>query len=194
MGKILKRLMLLLVVILLLLGGALWWLVSYVAPDEQLDLSYAPIDVKGKALDMVKNLKPELVLTETDLDHLIKQNLKNDYGIGDANSSAIMLREDVRLDGARFELEENRLVAHLNVTYKERLPAALEAVYALEWQPPNIVLRPQSLFLKKSRLPLSMLDTIIIPLDLPAYDVVTIGDVQFEQERIRIGFKLQFSL
>ncbi|MGO4547688.1 hypothetical protein AB4Z29_23135 [Paenibacillus sp. 2TAB23] len=194
MGKIVKRLLLLLIVMLLLLGGALWWLISYIAPDEQLDLSYAPIDVKGKALDMVKNLKPELVLTETDIDHLIKQNLKSEYGNGEAGSSAIMLRKDVRLDGARFELEKNRLVAHLNVTYKERLPAALEAVYALEWQSPNIVLRPHALSLKKSSLPLTMLDTIIIPLDLPAHDVVTVRDVQFENDRIRIGFKLQFSL
>ncbi|CAM4511730.1 hypothetical protein FHS16_003437 [Paenibacillus endophyticus] len=193
MGKRLKRL-LLLVVILLLLGGALWWVVSYIAPDEQLDLSYAPIDVQGKALDMVKQLKPELVLSETDIDHLIKQNLKSEYGNGEAGSSAIMLRKDVRLDGARFELEANRLVAHMNVTYKERLPAALDAVYLLEWQTPNIVLRPQALSLKKSSLPLTMLDTIIIPLDLPALNVVTVGDVQFEQDRIRIGFKLHLSL
>lgn len=194
MRKFFKRLLTTIIVLVLLLGGASWWLLSYIAPEEQLDMSYTPIDVKEKALEMIRKVKPELVLTEADIDHLIKQNLKSEYGNGEAGSSAIMLRKDVRLNGARFELEANRLVAHMNVTYKERLPAALEAVYALEWQSPNIVLRPQALTLKKSSLPITMLDTIIIPLDLPAHDVVTVRDVQFEQARIRIGFKLQFSL
>ena len=81
----------------------------------------------------------------------------------------------------------------MNVTYKDRIPAELNAVYSLEWQSPNIVLRPQSLSLKEIALPLSMLETIVIPLDLPAQDIVTVRDVS-SKDQIKILFKLQIQL
>ena len=183
MGRMLKKFAITVIIIILLLAGALWWLLSYIAPDEKLDMSYAPIDVKEKALDMVKKLKPELVLTESDINHLIKMNMQKEE-----------LAKDIRLDGALFELEEDRLVAHMNVTYKERIPAELNAVYSLEWQPPNIALRPQSLSLKEMALPVSMLDAIIIPLDLPGQDIVTVKDVEFLKDQIKVLFKLGIQL
>lgn len=192
--KIVKRLFIILIIILLLLGGALWWLLSYIAPDEQLGMSYSPIDVKDKAMDMVKKLKPELVLTESDINDLIKMNLKAKYASSSSDHPNIEIAKDVSLDGAAFELEENMLIAHLNVTYKERIPAALDAVYSLQWQSPNLVLRPESLSIKGTQLPLSNLETIVVPLDLPAQDVVSVKDVQFEKGQIKILFKLQFQI
>ncbi|WP_169085590.1 hypothetical protein [Paenibacillus sp. PL91] len=194
MGKMLKRFVTAIIIIILLLGGALWWLLSYIAPDEKLDMSYAPIDVKEKALAMVRKLKPELVLTEEDINHLIKMNMKSKYAAVGAGGSSLELAKDIRLDGAVFELEEDKLIARMNVTYKERIPAELHAVYSLEWQSPSITLRPQSLSIKEMALPISMLETIIIPLDLPAQDVVTVRDVQFENGQIRIRFKVSLQL
>jgi hypothetical protein len=194
MGKIIKRLLLLFIFILLLLGAAAWWMLSYIAPDEQLNLSYEPIDVNEKALAMVKNLKPELVLTENDVNDLIKKHLNEKYASGEAGSSPLELAQDIQLDGARFELEEKKLIAHMNVTYMNRIPAALEAEYSLEWQSPNIVLMPQTLSLKNTALPISMLETITIPLELPAKEVVTVREVQFLQDQIKVLFKLQLDL
>ncbi|MDQ8736156.1 hypothetical protein [Paenibacillus sp. LHD-38] len=194
MGRIIKRLLLLFIVILLLLGGAAWWMLSYIAPDEQLDLSYEPIDVNEKVLAMVKKLKPELVLTEADINDLIKRHLKEKYASGEAGSSSVVIAQDTQLDGASFELEEKKLIAHMNVTYMGRIPAALEAEYSLEWQSPNIVLRPQSLSLKNTSLPVNMLETINVPLDLPAQDIVTVRDMQFLKDQIKVLFKLQLEL
>lgn len=191
MGKIIKRLLMSVVVILLLLGGAIWWLLSYIAPDDQLDMSYTPIDVKAKALDMVKKFKPELVLTEPDINHLIKMYMKNGYANSQSGAAVLELAKDIRLNGAHFDLEEDKLLARMNVTYKDRIPAELNAVYTLEWQSPNIVLRPQSLSIKKISLPLSTLDTITIPLDLPTNDIVSVRDVKFQQNQLEILFKLQ---
>jgi hypothetical protein len=194
MGKWLKRFLTVIIIIILLIGGALWWLLSYIAPDEKLDMSYTPIDVKEKALGMVRKLKPELVLSEEDINHLIKMNMKNKYAAEGAEGPFLALEKDIRLDGAVFELEENKLIARMNVTYKNRIPAELDAVYSLGWQSPNITLRPQSLSIKEIALPISMLETIIIPLDLPAQDIVTVRDVQFENGQIKIRFKVSLQL
>ena len=194
MVKMLKRLLAALIVMVLLLGGAVWWLLSYIAPDEQLDMRYAPIDVNAKALDMVKKLKPELVLSEADINDLIKNHLNSEYASREAGGSSLELAKDLRLDGAVFELEEDKLVVRMNVTYMDRIPAELDAVYSLEWQPPNIALRPQSLSVKEIGLPVGMLETIIIPLDLPAQDVLSVRDVLFEKDQLRIRFKLQIEL
>lgn len=179
MGKAIKRLFIALIIIVVLFAGAVWWLLSYIAPEEPLDLAYTSIDVKEKALGMVKQLKPELVLTEVEVNHLIKMNLDRD------------LVEHIRLEGARFELHGDQLLAHLNVLYKERIPARIEAEYRMEWQDPNIVLRPQLLSLKGIKLPLSLLESVVVPLELPAGDMVTVEQVQFGAKQIHVLFKLR---
>ncbi|WP_337104070.1 hypothetical protein [Paenibacillus sp. YIM B09110] len=185
MRKALKRLAILIGILILLLACGGWWLVSYVEPDEALTMSYEPISVKDKALDMIKKLKPELVLTEADINNLVKMHM---------SASAEPLAPDTTLDGAAFDLEGDRLVAKLNVTYKDRVPVQLQAEYKLEWQSPNIVLRPRALTVKDIHLPLRMLETQVIPLDLPQQDVVTLQDVQFTDDHISILFKLQLKL
>ena len=178
MGRFLKRLYLTLIVLVVVAAGAAWGLLSYIAPDERLDLNYNPIDIKQKALDMVTQLNAELVLTEQDVNALIKKHLKRD------------IAENVRLDGAKISLNGDRLIADLNVTYMERIPAQVKAEYQLEWQVPNLVLRPQLLSVKGIGLPLGLLETITVPLDLPAGDVVEVKDVQFESDRIKVLFKV----
>ena len=48
--------------------------------------------------------------------------------------------------------------------------------------------------MKEIGLPISLLEPIIIPLDLPAQDVVTVRDVQFMKDQIKVLFKLQLQL
>jgi hypothetical protein len=194
MRKAIRRLLTAVVLIILLLGVAAWWLLSYIAPDEPLDMAYDSIDVKEKALDMIKRLKPELVLTEADINDLIKMHLESKLASREAGESAMELANGIRLEGVAFELEENKLAARMNVTYRDRIPAGLDAVYSLEWQPPNIVLRPESLSVKEIGLPLRLLEPIMIQLDLPAQDVVAVRDVRFLKDQIKVLFKLQLQL
>lgn len=194
MLKAIRRLLTALVLIILLLAGAAWWLLSYIAPDEPLDMAYESIDVKEKALDMIKRLKPELVLTEADINNMIKMHLESKLASREAGASSMELVNGIRLDGAAFELEEGKLAARMNVTYRDRIPAELDAVYSLEWQPPNIALRPKSISVKEIGLPVSLLEPIIIPLDLPAEDVVTVRDVQFLKDQVKVLFKLRLQL
>jgi hypothetical protein len=179
MGKLLRRLAIVLTVIVLLLAGGAWALSAYIAPERALNLQYERIDVKAKALDMISRLKPELVLSEGDINNLAKMNLDPEAF------------EQVRIDGADFRLEDDLLIADLNVTYKDRIPAGIQAVYRMEWQEPNLALRPQSLKVKDIKLPLNLLETIIIPLELPAGDTVEVENVQFVQGEIKILFNIK---
>lgn len=176
--RVVKKLFIALIVLLLILAGAAWWLLSYIAPDKTLDLQYNPIDVKQKALEMAKQLKPELVLTESEVNDLIKKHLNPN------------IAEDVRLDGAEFKLEDNRLLADLNITYRDRIPVQVQAEYVWEWEEPNLVLRPQALMVKGFGLPLSLLSTVVVPLEMPAGDVIAVKDVEFANNRIKVLFKL----
>lgn len=178
MGRAFKRLFLTLVVLVVLLAGSACGLAVYIAPDEQLDLDYKPINLKQKALDMATSLKPELVLTVQDINDLIKKHLERD------------IAENVRLDGAKFSLQGDRLIADLNVTYMERVPAQVQAEYRMEWQDPNLALRPEGLSVKRIALPYASLETIIVPLDLPTGDFVSVKEVRFESEQVRVLFQV----
>lgn len=182
MGRVFKRLFITLVVLVMIVGGAVWWLLSYIAPDQQLNLNYNPIDVKQKALDMVKALKPELLLTEEDVNNLIKKHIHTDVA------------ENVRLNGAKFYLQGDRLVADLNVTYRDRIPAQLQAEYRMEWEEPNLVLRPQSLSVKDLKLPIDLLETITVPLDLPTGEMVEVKEMVFANSQIKVLFNLNIKL
>lgn len=111
-------------------------------------------------------MKLELVLTESDINHLIKMNMKDELAISRPESTHQEITKAIHLDRANFDLEENRLIAQMNIIYKNKIPARLDAVYSLDWESPNIILKPQSLSVKAIQLPLSMLETIVIPLDL----------------------------
>lgn len=178
MGKLFKRLSIALIVVLLLLAGGVWWLLSYIAPEEQLDMSYTPISMKEKTLAVIKSMKPELILTESDINSLIKMNLNRD------------LAEHIRLVGSRFELRGDHLSAYMNVRYRDRIPFQLNAEYQMEWREPNLVLWPQSLKIKNIDLPIFMLEKITVPLDLSGDGMIALDKIQFEPERIRVKFKL----
>ncbi|RIX60257.1 hypothetical protein D3P08_01390 [Paenibacillus nanensis] len=179
MGRVFKRLFITLVVLVIIVGGAIWGLLRYIAPDQQLNLNYSPIDVKQKALDMVKELKPELVLTEEDVNNLIKKHLDP------------IIKEDVRVEGAKFHLVEDRMIADLNVTYRQKIPAQIRAEYGLKWEDHQLILEPKDLSLKSIRLPSDILEKVSIPIDLPADEVISIKDVKFETGQIRVKFHMK---
>lgn len=182
MGKWMKRFVLTIVVLAVLLVAGGLWLKSYVAPRESLDLRYEPIDIQAKVLIMVKRLSPELVLTEADVNNLMKMHL---------SEIAEGLPEGVKMDGARFELEGDKLLAHLNVTYRDRLPVGLLATYKLSWQSPNVILEPVSLTVRGHGLSPGLLERKIVPLKFSSQNVVGASDVRFDGDRVVVRLKLQ---
>ncbi|MCM3630393.1 hypothetical protein M3194_23965 [Paenibacillus glycanilyticus] len=161
-------------------GGGLW-LKSYVAPSEKLNLAYDPVSIKDKAAQMIQTLKPEIVLSEADVNNLIKSQLQS----GGSGS----LPPDTTLDGARFELGGDKLIAHLNMTYRNILPLGMLATYKMTWQAPNLILEPLSLTVKDYDLGRKRLDRIVVPIELPS--LIAIRDIQFQDKQIRIRLQLR---
>jgi hypothetical protein len=161
-------------------GGGLW-LRSYVAPTEKLDLAYDRISIKDKAIEMVQKRKLEIVLSEADVNNLIKSQLQS----GDSES----LPPDTTLDGARFELNGDKLIAHLNMTYRNILPLGMLATYKMTWQAPNLIIEPLSLTVKNYDLGQDRLERIVVPIELPS--LISIRDIQFQGNQIVIQLQLQ---
>ncbi|MFC4775973.1 hypothetical protein ACFO9Q_04160 [Paenibacillus sp. GCM10023252] len=171
-------------ILILLLGGACWGLLRYAAPEEELTLSYEPIDLQSKALAMARKLKPELILTEEDMNNLVKSSL----------AQAPLLSPDFTLQGARVELEGDRLIVHLNVTYRDRIPVGAVAEYRMSWEEPNVRLQPVSLKVKGIQLPEDRLEPILVPLDLRELKVIQVREVIFDGDRIRLLFRANLQL
>ncbi|CAM3465356.1 hypothetical protein PALU110988_24090 [Paenibacillus lupini] len=176
----LKWFVVIIVLFALILAGAGLWLKSYVAPTEKLDLAYAQVSIKDKAIEMVQKLKPEIVLSEADVNNLIKSQLQG----GHSES----LPPDMTLDGARFELSGNKLLAHLNMTYRNILPLGMLATYKMTWKSPNLILEPQSLTVKDYDLGRDRLDRIVVPIELPS--IITVRDMQFLDDQMIIKLQL----
>ncbi|NGM85155.1 hypothetical protein G5B47_22385 [Paenibacillus sp. 7124] len=89
--------------VLLLAGAATVW---YVKPEEKLDLSYDRLDLEPQLLQMAKERRPVLTLTEDELNNLFKKGL-NDY-LAEHPSTF------VRITGAKFRQSGDRLTADIN--------------------------------------------------------------------------------
>ncbi|MFD1775227.1 hypothetical protein [Paenibacillus rhizophilus] len=101
--RILLRLFAGFALVLLLAGTAAVW---YVKPEYKLDMSYDRLDLEPQLLQMAKERRPVLTLTEDELNNLFKKGL-NDY----LAEHPLTL---VRLTGARFRQSGDRLTADIN--------------------------------------------------------------------------------
>ncbi|MFD0959776.1 hypothetical protein [Paenibacillus chungangensis] len=180
--RAIKRIWWSVVILALLISGAAWGAVAYIAPERELDfqLENEKVDVKEKALHMVKRMKPELVLTESEVNDLIKLGMEKEMG------------EHVQIKGVDFQLEKDRLIGDINVMYRERIPVGVRVEYEVDWREPNLVLRPAILSLKAINLPLHYLETVSIPLDLPTGETFGVEGVRMEKDRLLVLFDIKF--
>lgn len=173
-----KRWPLLIVTIMLsliLLSGGL---LVYISPDEELTMDYEPVKLEQKIVDMVRNLRPEVVLNEADINTLIKANMDR------------QLHEQIYVDGAHFQVADNQLHAKLNVTLRDAVKAEVTAVYSIVWEEPNLKLEPMALKLKNLNLPKSWLNEIEVPIYDTANSLVAIESVSTSSNDLIIKLKL----
>lgn len=75
--KVLLRMIVTLLLLAVIACGLIIW---YISPDQKLDLSYQDIDVKAKAVEMLKTRKPEITLNGSELNELAKKELLKHLG------------------------------------------------------------------------------------------------------------------
>lgn len=119
MRKWLIRLTVLIIVVIFAALAVLF----YIKPTETLDLTSRKVPIKERALDMLKRTSLELIVTEDDVNHLLKSKLAEDP----------VVQKDVEVTGAKFTVLGDLLIADLNVLWKDLVPSSLRIVYRLEW-------------------------------------------------------------
>jgi hypothetical protein len=179
MRKWLRRFFIFLLIIILLGALGILGIVSYVKPEKGLNLSNQSLDLGPKLQEMALSGEPELVLTEADINNILKQRL----------SQHRQLNPDIVLNGARFELDGDLLTGHVGVTYKGRLPAGAVVVYHLQWREPNLVAVPEQLRIRSVNLPIDRLEVIELPLFGNLPKVLSVKSVTFDPREIRILFQ-----
>ncbi|WP_020619755.1 hypothetical protein [Paenibacillus daejeonensis] len=184
MRKWLGRLLMLILVLIVLAGLGVWGALRYAAPQEELDLTAQPIRLDNKAQDLITSGELALELTESDVESLIKTQLQEDP----------QLAPDVLLTGARIELSTDRLIAHVNLKYRDQIPVGAVATYRLAWEHPNLVAIPEGLHIRSIRLPYTMLDTIRVPVAGQLPNFLEIGEVTFETDSIRFELESDVNL
>jgi len=153
--KWLIRLTVLIIVVVIAALAGLW----YIRPTESLDLNARKVPIRERALDMMKRTSLEMIVTEADVNNLLKAKLAEDP----------IVQQDVEVTGAKFTLLGDLLIADLNVLWKDLVPSTLRIVYRLSWENPDIVATVEEARIKGISLPKSSVAGFVVPLgdDLP---------------------------
>jgi len=132
----------------------------YIRPERDLTLAYAPVPLEERAVDMARRLSRELVLSSDDIENLAKRALADNP----------FVEKDVQVTGAEFSVSGDRLLADLNIIWKDRVSAAIQVTYRLRWEAPNVVAAAEKATIKGIALPTSMFSDQVIPIgdSLPA--------------------------
>lgn len=163
----------------LLVGIAGVGVLYYIRPDPTLTLDYTSVSLRDKALDMIKQMSPEIVLTEEDLNNLLKEVLARDP----------VIIPEVEVRGAHFSLSGNRLTAELRIMWKDRVAAGVQMEYTLVWNEPDLIAMPESIRIKDISLPVELMKRIVMPIEQQLPSVVGIRDIQFGPGDITIKLR-----
>ncbi|QJD86750.1 hypothetical protein [Cohnella herbarum] len=155
--------------------GALY----YVKPDRNLDLSYEAVPLKDRALDMIRRVSPEMILTGEDISNLAIKSLADNPQV----------EKDVLVTGADFTLEGDQLIADLNIIWKNQVSAGIQVTYLLRWDNPNVVATVEKATMKGITLPNSMFSDRLIPIgdDLPK--LLKIKDLVWGDGQVKVLFQ-----
>jgi len=169
---------LLTVVLLVVLaaGGAIW----YVYPNEKLDFQHEALPLKERVIDMARRLSPELVLTEEDVNNLAKASLSEDTEY----------QPGVELTGAKFHFEGERLVADINMKWKERISVALTLTYRLDWKAPFIVATVEEARIKDVPVSTEWFEDVQIPLDEDLPRLLKVEKIHVQDSQLVVSFRL----
>ncbi|WP_010271123.1 hypothetical protein [Paenibacillus senegalensis] len=156
--------------------SALLW---YSQPDEKLDLHYEELSIYRKAEEMIRNREPALTLTEQEVNHLLKQ----------AVVRYVELPPEVEITGARFRLGDSRLMADLQLRYRELVSAGATLDFVVAWEAPDLVISLDRLAVKRLTIPaLIEPQSFRFSLEdqLPA--VIDVTDVSIQPSGLRMEF------
>jgi hypothetical protein len=163
-----------------LLAGLVW----YVQPSESetLNLQYSRYQLRHELAEMIRERRTSVVLSEAEINDLLKAEL----------AARRIETAYARLTGARFELVDGGMIAHLKLSAMDRVDIGARLSYALRWQEPDITVQLQDARIKSIPVPAEWIPmpsfTIRLSEMLPP--LIGIRSVDFKEDGIVIRFKL----
>ncbi|WP_410772262.1 hypothetical protein [Fontibacillus sp. BL9] len=159
-------------------------IVLYIRPAKSLDLHYAAVSWEDKLRGMAETRRPELTLTEQELNNLSKKELKQYIDEHEL---------PVQITGADFQLNGDRLTADLNASWGA-LDVGVKADYLMEYALGRLLLVPEKLGIRGMTLPPERFGLEPIEIDLGNYlpDVVKVKEMSFPGKTIKVEFKLDW--
>lgn len=173
--KFILSLLVFVIVVVITALGALY----YIKPNQTLDLNYHQVPIRERALDMVKRMSLEMVVTEEDVNDLLKADLADDP----------FVQANIEVTGAKFTVLGELLVADLNVLWKDLVPSSLRIVYRLHWNNPNVVATVEEAKIKDISLPKSSISGFTIPLGNELPKPLKIEKMTFGVGEIKVKLK-----
>lgn len=154
-----------------------------VKPDQVLDLQYEDVSVVGKMLDIIKNRKLEVQLTEQDINNLVKKQLSQHSG----------LPYHMTITGAQLRLQGDQVEADVNLLWDNEVAVAAKLFFQLSWKKPDLVITHVRTEVKRVNISQDWfhLDPIRIPLSPNLPKLIAIRDVAFDPNAIRIQLMLR---
>ncbi|WP_106766984.1 hypothetical protein [Paenibacillus faecalis] len=166
--------------IMIAAGAGIW----YIAPTKTMDLTYRSIDIKDKLISMIENRQLEMTLSEEEVVQMSKKNLVqylNTHELG------------VDITGADFHMNGAVMTADMNGKWGV-LPFGVTLEFHMTSSGSRIILEHQQTKVRSLDIPLSIfkLDPIEISLKDYTPDMVTVKDVEFLQEGMKLTFKIDW--
>jgi hypothetical protein len=158
--------------------AAIW----YVKPTEPLNLDYGQVSVSQKVLDMVKARKPEVQISERELNDIVKKQL----------AERSQLRPNVVIEGARFEQQVDRLTAYVNLKTVGGVRVGAVLDFKLQWNAPRLTISHTGTRIRSWNVPSSwlQLDPIVVRVDDALPPLIAIKDIHFGEDGITVSLKL----
>ncbi|MFC4302092.1 hypothetical protein [Cohnella boryungensis] len=175
MKKLLIGMFVIVFIVVIAGAGALY----YVKPDRALDLSYEEVPLEDRALSMAKRLSLQMSLTAEDLNNLAKKSIADNPQV----------EEDVLVTGADFTLNGDKLIADLNVIWKDRVSAGIQVTYRLRWEDPNVVAAVEKATMKGIALPNAWFSDRTIPIGDSLPPMLRIKSVEWDQDEVKVIFR-----
>jgi hypothetical protein len=182
-AQLLRKLIYTIVILAAISFGLFWAAVQAVKPDRDLDLKYKEVSVVEKMLDIVKNRKLEVQLSEQDLNNLVKMQL----------SQHAVMPHNVTITGAQFKLDGDRVEADVNLLWDNKVAAAAKLFFLMEWKNPDLEITHLSTQIKQMQVPQEWfhLNPIRIPMTQNMPKMIGIKDIAFDPDAIRIILMLK---
>ncbi|MDR9857075.1 hypothetical protein RJP21_26110 [Paenibacillus sp. VCA1] len=180
--KVLFRTIVTLLLLAVIACGLVIW---YISPDQKLDLSYRDIDVKAKAVQMLKTRKPEITLSGSELNELAKKELLKHLGD---------IPRQITVTGAEFHFSGQEVTADINGKYEDLIPFGAKLKFYMEANGSTLELQHESTQIKAIKIPASQLKlgTITVQLKDHLPDMLTVDHIEFLPDGAKLSFKLDW--